>query len=88
MKGLAWLMCISYLLKGFKARKFVGFGLVLIEVLVYVLVLIVILAYNNTSNRKQRQLHWMVDVANGHSGAAAERNGGNRWRKLRLKQIK
>ena len=36
-------MCISYLLKGFEAPKFVGFGLVLIEVLVYVLVLLKVL---------------------------------------------
>ena len=39
---------------------------------------------DNTSNRKQPQLHWVADVANGHRGAAAERNGGCRWRMLRL----
>ena len=36
-------MCISYLLKGFSAPKFVGFGFVLSEVLVYVLVLFIVL---------------------------------------------
>ena len=35
-------MCISYLLKGFYASKFVGFGLVLVEDVVYVLVLVLV----------------------------------------------
>ena len=36
-------MCISYLLKGFLASRFVSFGLVLVEILVYVLVLLLVL---------------------------------------------